>query len=200
MSPGRAKSTVYLARHGETPWNLEGRWQGQTDIPLHEEGRRQARALVERLRRCEIALVHTSDLLRARETAEIVAAALDRGPVTVDADLRERRFGVFEGLTRHDCETTLGDVWARYLSDRRCLPPGAEPEPEVIARMRRAIERVIDRLAATAGAAALVVSHGSALRSLLGDLTGRAIAPVGNGAVFRLDVCGPALGDCVLTE
>ena len=66
--------------------------------------------------------------------------------------------------------------------------------------MRRALERVVDQLTSTPGAAALIVSHGSALRSLLADLTGRPLAPVSNTALFRLDVCGPALGDCVLTE
>jgi len=191
-------ATVYLARHGETAWNLEGRWQGQTDIPLHDEGRRQARALAERLRACNIAHVHSSDLLRARETADIVAVALGLRAVTVDADLRERRFGVFEGRTREECET-LGEVWTRFLADRRCMPPGAEPERDVVVRMRRALERVIAHRA-SAGGDALVVSHGSALRTLLGDITGRAIPPVGNGALFSLEVRGAGLADCVLME
>jgi probable phosphoglycerate mutase len=198
MPPQDTSSTIYLARHGETPWNLEGRWQGQTDIPLHDVGRQQARELAERLRGCDIVHVHTSDLSRARETADIVAASLGVGPVIVDADLRERRFGVFEGRTRAECET-LGEVWTRFLSDRRCFPPGAEAEPDVVARMRRALDRVMARLAA-AGGAGLIVSHGSALRSLLGQVTSRPIAPVVNGALFRLDVRGAELGDCVLLD
>ena len=191
------QSAIYLARHGETAWNREGRWQGQNDIPLHDEGRQQARALAERLRGCGVTRVYTSDLLRARETADIVAAALGLAPVTPDPDLRERCFGVFEGLTREECEATLGETWTRFVADRRCMPPGAEAEAAVLIRMRRALDRVVEGLASLSGAA-LIVSHGSALRSLLAAVTRQPIAPLGNGALFRLDVHGAELGACAL--
>jgi probable phosphoglycerate mutase len=87
---------LFLARNGETDWNLAGRWQGHTDVPLNATGRAQAGALAERLRGEGIATVGASDLSRARHTAEIVAAALGVPVALVDPDLREQRFGRFE--------------------------------------------------------------------------------------------------------
>jgi broad specificity phosphatase PhoE len=175
--------TLYLVRHAMTAWNAEKRWQGQTDIPLCEEGRAQARALVDRLCGRGLVSIHTSDLSRARETAEIVAQALNL-PLLSDRDLRERGFGPFEGKTAEEC-VALGDIWKRYLADRRCLPPGAEPESEVVARMTRAVERAAAALPDD-HSTALVVSHGSAIRSLLGHMVGQAFPPLPNGALYRL--------------
>jgi probable phosphoglycerate mutase len=106
-----APRTLYLARHGETDWNLEGRWQGQTDIGLNGSGRAQAAALAERLAGHGIAHVSASDLSRARQTAEIVARRLGVATVAVDHALRERGFGVFEGLTREECAQRFPDSW-----------------------------------------------------------------------------------------
>jgi probable phosphoglycerate mutase len=175
--------TLYLLRHAMTAWNAEKRWQGQTDIPLNDEGRAQARALVDRLLDRGLVRVHTSDLSRARETAEIVARALNL-PLLSDPDLRERGFGPFEGKTAAEC-TALGDIWDRYAADRRCLPPGAEPDTEVVARMTRAVERAAAALP-DQHSTALVVSHGSSIRSLLGHMVGEAFPPLPNGALFRL--------------
>jgi 2,3-bisphosphoglycerate-dependent phosphoglycerate mutase len=166
-----------------TAWNAEKRWQGQTDIPLCDEGRTQAHALVDRLRGRGLVSVHTSDLSRARETAEIVARALNL-PVVSDQDLRERGFGPFEGKTAAEC-ATLGDIWERYVADRRCLPPGAEPDNEVVARMIRAVESTAAALPDD-HSAALVVSHGSSIRSLLSHMVGEALPPLPNGALYRL--------------
>ena len=82
---------LLLARHGETDWNVAGRWQGHTDVPLNATGRAQALALAERLRNEGIAAVATSDLSRARHTAEIVAGALGVPVALVDPALREQR-------------------------------------------------------------------------------------------------------------
>lgn len=194
--PDRSSSvgvTIYLARHGETAWNQEGRWQGRTDTLLHEQGRRQAVLLAERLREHRIVRVHTSDLARARETAEIVARRLGLPEPTPDPDLAERCFGVFEGLTREQCETQLGDVWRRYVADRRCLPPGAEPEPSVVERFRRAVLRAAHLLDGSGDAAALLVSHGSAIRCMLASLLGHPPPPVENASIVRLSVVDDAL-------
>jgi probable phosphoglycerate mutase len=177
--------TLYLTRHGMTEWNADKRWQGQTDIPLCDEGRAQARALAGRLAGRGLVRVHTSDLARARETAEIVAAELGLGEVVPDPDLRERCFGPFEGKTAEECAAELGEVWQRYLADRRCLPEGAEPDSSVSSRMVRAVERAAAALA-DAGGSALLVSHGAALRSLLTRLGGTPFPPIPNGALFRL--------------
>src|SRR5207253_901529 len=112
---------ICLARHGETEWNRIGRWQGATDIPLSDVGRAQARLLAERLRDRRIARVHASELSRARETAEIVAAHLGVPAPTTDRRLGERGYGAFEGLTRVECEERHPAAWARYLADRRAV-------------------------------------------------------------------------------
>ena len=97
-------TTLLLVRHGETDWNRDGRWQGQSDTPLNELGRRQARELAEQLDGVDV--VYSSDLARARETAEILA---ERAGVEVRLDprLRERGFGAWEGLTLAEIESGL---------------------------------------------------------------------------------------------
>jgi broad specificity phosphatase PhoE len=179
-------ATVFLARHGETEWNQIGRWQGRTDIPLSDVGRTQARELAERLRRGDVGSIHTSDLARARETAEIVARALGLPPPHLDPDLRERGFGCFEGLTGDECAQRFPDAWARYLLDRRSTPPGAEPQDDVVARMERAMTAVAASVAA--GGVALVVSHGGSLRSFIAAATGTRPPPIANGTLFRATV------------
>ncbi len=178
-----AEHTLYLARHGETEWNRAGRWQGQTDIPLSEIGRAQARALGAGLRMRGIVEVHASDLARATETAEIVAGMLDVVAFNIDARLRERGFGCFEGLTRDECAARDPEAWARYLADRRATPPGGEPQQEVVARVVAALTDVA-RAPRTAGAASLVISHGGTIRTFIHEVTGVAPPPLENGAVF----------------
>ena len=115
---------LYLARHGETYWNREGRWQGHTDVALNDEGRAQARALGALLRGRDVGRIHSSDLRRAHETATIAAGLLGVDGLVVDRDLRERSFGVFEGLTRDDCAARFPKAWAAYRADASCVPPG----------------------------------------------------------------------------
>ena len=96
-------TTILLVRHGETDWNLERRWQGHIDRPLNDVGRAQARALADRLDSEPFAAVYSSDLARARETAEIVAAAHGL-PVHLDPRLREADVGEWSGLTADEIE------------------------------------------------------------------------------------------------
>jgi broad specificity phosphatase PhoE len=186
---GEKDSVVLLARHGETEWNLAGRWQGGTDVRLSDAGREQARALAEKLRVLTPAVtrVHASDLDRAFETASIVAAALQLPAPRREPRLRERGFGCFEGLTREECAAQFPEAWARYQADRRSTPPGAEAQ-EVIA------ERVLAAMHDIAGTAAegphLVVSHGGAIRAFAHAAVGAVLPPVGNGAVFRIAYAG----------
>jgi len=88
---------ILLARHGETPWNAEGRYQGQEDIPLSPLGETQARALGERLRKVHIARAVASPLRRARHTAELALGERDL-PLTLDPGLMEIAHGTWEGL------------------------------------------------------------------------------------------------------
>jgi len=174
---------LFLARHGETEWNRVGRWQGKTDIPLSEAGRVQARALGAYLQGRGIVRVHASDLSRAAETAEIVSGMLGIAAFDRDVRLRERGFGCFEGLSREECAERHPDAWARYLSDRRSTPPGAEPQAEVAARVVAALTEIA-RAPRAASEATLVVSHGGTIRTFIHEVTGRAPPPLDNGALF----------------
>lgn len=176
---------IYLARHGETEWNRVGRWQGATDIPLSDAGRAQARALAVKLRERGIARVHASSLSRALETAQIIAEHLGLPAPAVDERLRERGYGVFEGLTREQCAKQFPAEWERYLAQGRVTPPGGEPHNEVVARVRAAIDQIAGA-AGTAAEAILVVAHGGCIRALIHALAGFYPPPVQNGAVFRL--------------
>ena len=182
--------TLFLARHGETDWNAEGRWQGQTDVPLNANGVAQAYALAERMRREGIAAVASSDLSRARTTAEIVAAALGITAAHGDLDLREQHYGCFEGLTRMDSAKRFPEEWARYVADWHTTPPDGESYQALLTRVRAATRRIAERLASPA----LVVMHGGAIRALLGEhasipgpaSTGWALHGIPNGGVFRV--------------
>lgn len=142
-----------LARHGQTEWSLSGQHTGSTDIPLTEEGRRQARALASRLAGREFALVLSSPLSRALETCRLAGLG-DR--VQVRAELREWDYGEYEGLTTEQIrERDPG--W--HLFDDGC--PGGETAEQVGAR----VDRVVAELRAAGGDAA-VFGHGHCLRVL----------------------------------
>jgi probable phosphoglycerate mutase len=177
---------LYLARHGETDWNAGGKLQGHTDVPLNEAGRRQAGALAARLAKEGLAAVTTSDLSRARETGELVAGTLGLPAVDVDADLRERRFGIFEGLTREECGARHPDVWRAWV-ERAAAPPGGEERELVVARVTRALGRITAR----AGEGnVLVVSHGGAMRLWLNERLPTPVPLIGNGVIYLVEVEG----------
>ncbi|MEI8104366.1 MAG: histidine phosphatase family protein [Actinomycetes bacterium] len=106
-------TTLLLARHGQTDWNLEHRWQG--DPPLNDTGRAQARALADALRGEQLDGIYCSDLLRASETAEIIAGQSKLG-ITVDARLREIDVGEWMGLTSPELQGRYPEGYARYCS------------------------------------------------------------------------------------
>lgn len=175
---------LFFSRHGETSWNREQRWQGQTDIGLNALGRAQAHDLAERLVGRGIAHITASDLSRARETAEIVARRLGVSDIAIDPDLRERGYGVFEGLTREQCETDQPIEWARYLADRTYTPTRGELPELVVARMRSALARAVARAAGPLDPV-LIVGHGGSIRALLHADTGTRPPPLDNGATIR---------------
>jgi broad specificity phosphatase PhoE len=158
---------LILARHGETDWNRDGIWQGHGDPPLNELGRRQAAALSERLANVAIDALYSSDLRRALETAEIVAAA--RGiPVTAEPELREMDVGSWSGLTTDEIEQrfpgmTHHDGESREAFDARAVG--------VLHRIAEAHE----------GASVLAVTHGGVVRALQRQLFGEPLAVLGNG-------------------
>jgi probable phosphoglycerate mutase len=138
-------TTLLLARHGETDWNRQLRFQGHADQPLNDTGRRQARELAGRLRNEPIAAVYASDLRRASETAEIVAQSLGL-PLGLDPRLREIDVGSWQGRTRAELD---GVAWDGESYDDHRL--------RVVAALR-------DISDSYPGACVLVVGHGGTLR------------------------------------
>jgi len=144
-----------LWRHGQTIWNVQHRFQGQTDIPLDATGEEQAEQAARRLATLRPHALFSSDLTRAQQTA-VPLARLTCLPVTADKDLRERFGGDWEGLA--DAE-----IRERYPAERATWnPPNGEPTVVVADRMAGALIRVAATLAD--GQLAVVVGHGAALR------------------------------------
>jgi broad specificity phosphatase PhoE len=178
------RRVFFFARHGETDWNVGGRWQGQTDVPLNDRGRAQAHALGARMRQEGIFALASSDLSRARETAEIAGKELGLAVGFVDPVFRERAYGIFEGLTRQECVTRYPAEWAAFEHNPRMPPDGVEPLALVAGRMRLGLQRLITR----GEAPVLIVSHGRAIRSLVTLISGHETAPLRNGGVVRVEV------------
>lgn len=173
---------LYLARHGETAWNAIYRLQGATDIPLNDHGREQGRALAASLASCAIEEVITSDLSRAHETGVIVARELGLAPPRIVPALRERAFGVFEGLTRDQCKVKYPEAWQRW-HDQSGVPEGAEPLGAATQRMHDVLRDLADE----AGGPVAVISHGGVIRLWLVDVHGQRVAAPGNGATYVCD-------------
>jgi broad specificity phosphatase PhoE len=151
-------TTILLARHGETDWNRDQRWQGHADRELTELGRAQALALAERLDAFPIAAIYSSDLSRARETARPVAER--RGIRTVErVDLREVDCGSWSGA--YHGEIDPGEV-ARWKAGKKGWS-GGESYEEMAVRM---VAAVLDVAALHPGEHVLVVSHGAAIRAV----------------------------------
>lgn len=154
--------TLLLARHGETDLNTEDRWQGRIDAPLNAAGLAQGQRLASELPEGIHAIV-ASPMLRARQTAEPAAQRLGL-PLRLDADFRERDFGVFEGLTEAEAAKRYPELAARnaaYRWDEE--PPGAEATRAVVARVERGLQRLRSQ---HDNQTVLLVSHGFVVRCL----------------------------------
>jgi broad specificity phosphatase PhoE len=157
-------SRLLVLRHGESEWNAQRRWQGWADPPLSELGRRQAVEAGTRLRHEGFTAVASSDLVRARRTAQLAAGALGLSTdVHVEADLREFDVGFWSGLTRAQIEAAWPVEFADWRAGRRDRAPGGEVREAFVARLVAAVERVADVFA---GQTTLVISHGGAIGSL----------------------------------
>jgi len=169
MAAGQATRIVAI-RHGQTDWNAQARLQGHTDVPLNAEGRAQAARLAEALRGEALDAVYTSDLARARDTAQAVAAA-GGAPLRLEPALRERAFGRFEGVTRDEIARRWPDDAERW---RRREPGYAPPDGgEALTDFHARCIAAATRLAAAhPGGAIALVAHGGVLDSLYRAATG----------------------------
>jgi broad specificity phosphatase PhoE len=156
---------LWLLRHGQTDWNLEGRFQGQSDVPLNAEGILQAENLAEKLMREKpFAAIFSSDLQRAFRTAKIIAKNSGL-KVQIDHRLREVCQGEWEGMLFQDVVSTYRHNWEdRRVNPEAAHPPGGESVAEVTARMSEAADDITRQYP---GSRVLVVSHGLALATLV---------------------------------
>ena len=157
-------TTILLIRHGETPWNAERRLQGHIDIPLNERGLQQAAALGQALAGEPLAAVLSSDLQRARQTAQAVAE-LQHLPVQTDALLRERCYGAFEGLLYADIAARYPHEYAQWQARQiDAVMPSAERQAESFRQFYARANGAIARWAQQYdGQTIAIVAHGGVL-------------------------------------
>jgi broad specificity phosphatase PhoE len=177
---------VLLVRHGQSTWNADERWQGQADPPLSALGERQALEAVAAVAELAPRRVVSSDLVRARRTAELLTP--DDVHVEVEPAWRERDAGEWTGLTRSEIE----EQFPGWLADRRS-PPGFEGDDALLARALPALGALLH--AAPSGVA-LVVSHGGVIGTLERHFGAPAVrVPNLGGRWFHAEVDSVALGD-----
>lgn len=190
---------LYIIRHGQTDWNVAGRIQGSQDIPLNEQGRRQARALARGMAQRPVCAVYSSPQIRALETAQAIAAPFGL-EVELLPELVEISYGTWEGRTAQDILTTdseLYDAWWKHPAS--VAPPGGETLCQVDERCIRAWEHIRSRMNGDTA----VVSHGSTLAHFIvhllkGQSEAREII-VGNASITTMEYF-PQEGKCRLVE
>jgi broad specificity phosphatase PhoE len=177
---------LYVARHGQTDWNVERRLQGQTDTQLNSNGRAQAARLADRMRSVPLDHVYSSTLARSRETAEI---ARGKAPLESLAGLREQALGKFEGL-RLNADSTGTAEFQRRSGDPDDALDGGESENMFYERVRGTIESIVAR---HGSGAVLVVGHGGTNQMLLRALLNLSAAQAdsirqANDEVYKLEI------------
>ena len=156
---------LLLVRHGQSEWNAMGRRQGKANPPLTDLGKEQALLAAKKLP--DFSILASSDLVRARETAEIFAKAHDKdsNDILIEPQVQERDAGEFSGLTRDE----IDKKFPGYLAQNR-WPSGWEPDDVLIKRLREGLGRIIT--SSTESDSIVVVTHGGciyALENLLGE-------------------------------
>jgi alpha-ribazole phosphatase len=155
-----------LIRHGQTDWNLAQRFQGQSDIPLNEVGKKQAMALADRLTNESINIVYSSDLQRAIETSKIIMQMSDCKPdLHPDQRLREVNFGDWEGLTYDEIKEKHPNTLNAWEND---IYKNAPPNGETLEGLAMRVQSVLNELSAKYNdQTILIVAHGGVLQTLL---------------------------------
>jgi probable phosphoglycerate mutase len=177
-------TTILLARHGETDWNSDRRWQGWADQPLNEVGRAQARELGASLADRGIDAVYSSDLLRAAQTARIVAETLGL-TVTVDRGLREVDVGDWSGRVHSDIEALDPEGYERWQNGGKGWNGGESYE-----QMGERVVAAILRIALQhPGQSLLIVTHGGSIRACRATAAGIGYAASRTFAISSMANC-----------
>jgi probable phosphoglycerate mutase len=187
----RMKSAhICIARHGETDWNKSGILQGWFDIPINELGRKQATLLAASLTNANFDAVWSSPLARARETAEIVAAALQLPPPTYHEGLKEKHFGAIQGIPKSELAELDPALLEQILRRNPAAEfVGGEGLDEFVDRVLAAFDDIGAR---HAGERILVVTHGWVM-----DVVARHVKGHSRSAVLHLK---PQNGECLWVE
>jgi probable phosphoglycerate mutase len=187
-------TSLILIRHGETGWNAERRLQGHIDIALNAEGQRQADALAGALAGERIDVVVASDLQRALQTAQAVAAR-HRLPVAQDAALRERCYGAFEGMLYAEIEHRFPLEFAAWQARQidAVMPDGAHRAESFRQFHRRCVGAILALAQAHPGRTLALVAHGGVLECAYRSALGLALDTprtfsVLNASINRFDV------------
>ena len=147
-------------RHGQTDWNLQGRFQGHTDVPLNETGIAQAHDAADKLSSCKIDRIVCSPLIRALKTAAVIAERISL-PVHIDKRISERDYGSFDGLIAADVKRQHG--LALHEPANSIFPPDVEPWPNMLSRTHSAFR---DWLGNRPDEVLLFVAHNGVFRAL----------------------------------
>src|SRR5262245_32760792 len=178
---------ILLARHGETDWNRESRFQGRADPPLNDLGRGQAAKLAGSLAGEEVAAIYTSPLRRALETAEVVAASHQLTPAAVEG-LREVDLGPWQGLTRGEVEQHFPEEFRRWLDYGQGWDDG-ETYEQMGSRVIAALEELAWK---HHGERIIAITHGGPIRAALARAAGTSYSEA------RRE--GPSIGNCFVAR
>ena len=172
---------LYIIRHGETDWNKAGRYQGQTDIDLNDEGRRQSAAVGRRMATVPLDALYASDLTRARETATALAGGR---PVVAEPRLREVHAGRCQGLLHTEICGQEPEYWAAVQQDPDNTPfPDGESAVQLQQRAMACLEEIAAR---HPGGKVAVVTHGGVIKAIVAAVLG---APLAIRPRFSLENC-----------
>lgn len=183
---------LLLARHGQTDWNIAGRYQGQSDIPLNQVGCLQAAALAKRLSAETIHAVYSSDLSRAKDTAQAIAN-VHQLKVQTDWRWRELNFGEWEGMTYKEMAAHSPSLFEEWMiNPRHTSTPNGETLDELSKRVACAFDEVKNK---HKDQTVLVVSHSGALQALLTNLLG-----IDLNRYWRLKISQASLSELAVYE
>ncbi|MCL1886436.1 MAG: histidine phosphatase family protein [Betaproteobacteria bacterium] len=182
---------ILIIRHGQTEWNVTKRLQGHTDIPLNEKGMEQALVLAQTLQKEKLDAVFSSDLQRARKTAEEIAKWHNL-PVQVDMAFRERSYGAFEGLSREEIKIRYPESHAAwYAADPdHVFPPGDRPAESIRSFHNRAMESIYGIAGQFTGKKIVLIAHFGIIESAYRvahhlPLETRSRVPISNTSINR---------------
>ncbi len=185
--------TIYIVRHGQTDWNVSKTSQGQIDIPLNKVGEAQAFDLGEKLKQIHFDAFFTSDLIRAKRTAEILNIERQLAIQTTEA-LRERNFGTYQGKPIDEAHNRLYKLLEDYKDHPHIIESNVETNEQIVSR---ALTFIREMSVEYGGKTVLLVSHGGLMRTLLVHLaycTSKQIPYIGainNTAYIKLLSDGP---------